>query len=78
MQGKGLEAAPELVGHILGGLDASGLDKARIVTKSDQEPAIVEMQAEMSQMRGEMKAMGTAEENLRVGDSSSNGRVEKN
>ena len=77
VHGKGLEAAPELVDHILGDLDASGLDKAQIVTKSGQEPAIVEIQVEISQRRREMKAMGTAEENSRVGDSSSNGRVER-
>ena len=48
VRGKGLEAAPELVDHILGDLSARGLDKARIVTKSDQEPAIKEVQDELS------------------------------
>ena len=77
VRGKGLEAAPELIDHILGDIDSSGFDKARLFVKNDQEPAIKEVQDELSRRRKEMRAMGTAEENSRVGDSSSNGRVER-
>ena len=78
VRGNGLEAAPERVDHIIGDLSARGLDKARIVTKSDQEPAIKEVQDEFSKRRREMSTVpGTTEENSRVGDSSSNGRVER-
>ena len=77
VRGKGLDAAPEVIDHILGDLDASGLDKARIVIKSDQEASMKEIQDELGRRRRETSAMGTAIENSRVGDSSSNGRVER-
>ena len=75
--GKGMSAAPHIVEAMLADLDACGLGTARIVTKSDQEPAIVEVQVELSRARREIQADGTAEEHSRVGDSSSNGRVER-
>ena len=62
---------------ILHDFDASGLGSALIVTKTDQEPAIVEVQAGISRLRREAVTDVTAEENSRVGDSSSNGCVER-
>ena len=75
--GKGLAAAPQLVEMILHDLDACGLGSALVVTKTEQEPATIEVQAGISRLRREIMTDGTAEENLRVGDSSSNGRVER-
>ena len=63
VRGRGLEAAPELIDHILGDIDSSGFDKARLFVKNDQEPAIKEVQDELSRRRREMRAIGTAEEN---------------
>ena len=61
VRGKGLEAAPELVDHILGDLDASGFDRARLFVKNDQEPSITEIQAEIGRRRRALEADGTAE-----------------
>ena len=49
-----------------------GMDNSMIVVKSDQEPAIKEMQAELAKRRREAGATGTILENSKVGDSSSN------
>ena len=48
-----------------------------LVLKSDLEPAIKEVQEEIAQKRREDGAVGTARENSRVGDSSTNGRTER-
>ena len=51
-----------------------GLSKARIVVKTDQEPAIVDLQNAMARCRSDD---GTAFECSRVGDSNSNGKIER-
>ena len=53
------------------------LGSAFIVTKPDQEAAIIEVQAGISRLRREIVTDGTVEENSREGESSSNGRVER-
>ena len=51
-----------------------GLGKARIVVKTDQEPAIVDSQNAIARCRSDA---GTALESSRVGDSNSNGKIER-
>ena len=48
-----------------------------MVVKSDQEPSIIEVQKEIAEFRRKAGVGGTALENPRVGDSQSNGRVER-
>ena len=73
VDGKGMAASPFIAEMILSDLDSCGLGSAQIVSKTDQEPAIVEVQGEISKLRREVTTAGTAEEHSRVGDSSSNG-----
>ena len=61
--GKGLVAAPQIVEMILHDLDACGLGSALIVTKNDQEPAIIEVQAGISRLRRDIVTDGTADDN---------------
>ena len=75
--GQGFAAAPNVIDHVLGDLAACGLDKARLISKNDQEVAIRELQDELSRRRREVDGPGTAEENSRVGDSCLNGRIER-
>ena len=77
VKAKGLEVAPEVVDHFIGDLSACGLYRARIVVTNDQEPAILKVQDENNLRRREKGADETAEGNSRVGDSASNGRVER-
>ena len=56
-------------------LQTVGLANERIVIKSDQEPSIIEMQRAVAAQRAGHGS--TAIENSRVGDSNSNGRVER-
>ena len=72
-----MAAAPYLAEMILHDLDSCGLGSAQLVSKTDQEPAIVELQGELSRLRREITTAGTTEEHSRVGDSSPNGRVER-
>ena len=51
-----------------------GIGKGRIVVKADQEPAIVDLQKEISRVRSDV---GTALDSLRVGDFDSNGNLER-
>ena len=50
------------------------MSKERIICKSDQDAAITELQTEIAKRRADI---GTAIENSKVGDSNSNGRVER-
>ena len=77
VEGKGVAAAEWLVGQVIEDLDTCGLDGCHMVVKSDQEPSIVEVQREISEFRRRAGVGGTALENSRVGDSQSNGRVER-
>ena len=77
VEGKGVAAAEWLVAQVIEDLDTCGLDGCHMVVKSDQEPSIVEVQKEIAEFRRRAGVGGTALENSRVGDSQSNGRVER-
>ena len=51
-----------------------GMAKERIIVKSDQEASIVELQGEIAKRRN---SIGTGLENSKVGDSNSNGKIER-
>ena len=63
-----------LADQIADDLSTIGMSKERIICKSDQESAITELQGEIAKKRADV---GTALENSKVGDSNSNGRVER-
>ena len=56
-------------------LETVGLREDRIIIKDDQEPAIIDVAKEIATNRG--GRFGTALDNLRVGDSDSNGTIER-
>ncbi len=60
--------------QILEDFDTIGLTNERLIIKADQEPAITEVQRMLVKSRA---GHGTAMEQSRVGDSNSNGRVER-
>ena len=74
---KGTLKTEWVVDAIIGDLVTCGLGNCRIVTKSDQEASIVNVQNEIVKARLKAGAGATALENSRVGDSSSNGTVER-
>ena len=74
---KGTLQTSWLVQAIMEDLDTCGLGSCRIVTKTDQEPAIINVQQDLVKARLAGGASDTAIENSRVGDSSSNGTVER-
>ena len=52
--------------------------RERVIIKSDQEASIVELQTEIARKRGfEDFGVGTGIENSKVGDSDSNGKIER-
>ncbi len=73
VEGKGIISTDWLAPKLVEDMTTIGLSKERIIAKSDQEPAIVQLQKEIVRLRQDA---GTALENSRVGDSDSNGRVE--
>ena len=77
VEGKGVTAAEWLPSMVRKDMATSGLDNCMLVVKSDQEPAIRELQEEIARQRRAEGAVGTIIENSKVGDSSSNGRTER-
>ena len=77
VEGKGVMAAEWLPEMLRKDLATSGLDNCMLVVKSDQEPAIRELQEEIARQRRSEGAVGTIIENSKVGDSSTNGRTER-
>ena len=63
-----------MVEQLVDDIATVGLGQVRVIVKSDQEPAITDVQRELAKVRAEP---GTALENSRVGDSNSNGRAER-
>ena len=63
-----------MVEQIVEDMDAIGVAEERIIVKTDQEPSMTDMQNSIAQKRAKH---GTALENSRVGDSNSNGKVER-
>ena len=74
IEGKGAISVEWVAQQVVDDLETVGLSKERIITKTDQEPAIIQLQQEVAARR---KDAGTALENSRVGDSDSNGKVER-
>ena len=77
VEGKGVEKAAWLPDMLIKDFNTCGLDGCMLVVKTDQEPAIRELQEEISRRRRQAGAVGTIIENSKVGDSSSNGRTER-
>ena len=73
IEGKGAVSLDWLAEKVIEDIETVGLAKERIITKTDQEPSIVQLQKEVARRRDQ----GTAAENSRVGDSDSNGRIER-
>ena len=74
LEGKGASSLDWLAQQVVADIESVGLANERIITKTDQEPAIVQLQQEVAKQR---KEAGTALENSRVGDSDSNGKIER-
>ena len=74
IEGKGGVSADWLAPKIVEDLGTVGLTQERIIAKSDQEASIVQLQHEIAKLR---KGVGTGIENSRVGDSDSNGMIER-
>ena len=68
------ELLPSMIKTDLG---TCGLDNSMLLVKSDQEPAIKELQEEIARQRRQEDAVGTILENSKVGDSSNNGTTER-
>ena len=75
IEGKGATSLDWLAQQVVEDIETVGLSKERIITKTDQEASIVQLQQEVARHR---KEGGTALENSRVGDSDSNGKIERN
>ena len=75
IEGKGATSTDWLAHQVVEDIESVGLSKERIITKTDQEASIVQLQQEVAKQRREG---GTALENSRVGDSDSNGKIERN
>ena len=71
---KGSESLEWLAKQVVEDIETVGLNKERIITKADQEASIIQLQKEVARQRTEA---GTAIENSRVGDSNSNGKIER-
>ncbi len=74
IEGKGATSLDWLAAKVVEDIETVGLSKERIISKTDQEPAIIQLQKEVARLR---KEAGTALENSKVGDSDSNGKIEK-
>ena len=74
LDGKGAASVDWLARQVVEDIETVGLSKERIITKTDQEASIVQLQQEVAKHRQDA---GTALENSRVGDSDSNGKIER-
>ena len=79
MEAKTIIKSEWLISQIIDDMKTCGLDNCHIVAKNDNEAAILEIQEELARRRRSTNtdAQGTVIENSRVGDSSSNGSVER-
>ena len=71
---KGFASDPWLPKKLHNDLTTVGMGHIRIVVKTDTEPAILDLRREMTKSRGEAP---TGFEDSRVGDSNSNGKIER-
>ena len=58
-------------------LQTIGFSGGKIVIKSDQEPAMVDLVNEVAKIRSKQTGGGNAMDQSRVGDSDSNGKIER-
>ena len=63
-----------MVDQLVDDLNTIGLAGERVIIKSDQEASITELQSEIAKRR---TTVGTGVENSKVGDSNSNGKIER-
>ena len=76
VEGKGATMAEWLPGMIRADMSTCGIDNSMIIVKTDQEPAIEDLQEEIARQRRQAGAIGTILENSKAGDSASNGLTE--
>ena len=74
LKSKSVAEDPWVAEQIVDDLNTIGLAKDRIIVKTDQEASIVDLQHEIVKRRSDV---GTSLENSKVGDSNSNGKVER-
>ena len=78
LRSKSVGDDPWIAEQLVDDLRTIGLAKERVIVKSDQEASIVELQGEVAKKRGyEDYGIGTGIENSKVGDSNSNGKIER-
>ena len=78
LKSKSVSEDPWIAGQLVDDLCTVGMARERIVVKSDQESSIVELQLEIAKLRGFGDyGVGTGVENSKVGDSDSNGKIER-
>ena len=77
VEAKGVLKSDWLVKQIVCDLDTCGFQKCTIIVKTDQESSIIDVQNGIAAQRKDDGADGTVIENSKVGDSSSNARVER-
>ena len=75
LKSKSVGEDPWIADQIMDDLLTIGVGKERIIVKSDQEASIVELQGEIAKRRESFG--GTGLENSKVGDSNSNGKIER-
>ncbi len=74
IEGKGAISLDWLAAKVVEDIETVGLSKERIIAKTDQESSIIQLQREVARLR---KEAGTALENSKVGDSDTNGKIER-
>ena len=74
LKSKSVSEDPWVVGQVIDDLNTIGMANERVVIKSDQESSITEMQSEIAKKR---PTVSTGTENSKVGDSNSNGKIER-
>lgn len=78
LRSKGAGDDPWVADQIVDDMCTVGMAKERVVVKSDQEASIVELQLEIAKRRKYADyGIGTGVENNKVGDSNSNGKIER-
>ena len=78
LQSKSVGSDPWIAEQLVDDMNTIGMARERVVIKSDQEAAIVELQSEVARKRGFADyGVGTGIENSKVGDSDSNGKIER-
>ena len=71
---KSVSEDPWVADQLEDDLRTIGMANERVIIKSDQEASIVELQSEIAKRR---PTVGTGIENSKVGDSNSNGKIER-